>query len=91
MSYSLTINGHSDDPETAALVDQILAAKGIEVVAELAGVGVTPSSAMSSGPTQSVNFLTPPAEDQGPDDGEPATDGDAPEPLAEQADDETPA
>lgn len=58
------MSGHIDNPELAGQVDQIVQAKGQELVDALEVLGVKPSYANASGPTGSVNYLaTVPAED----------------------------
>lgn len=62
MSFSLTISGHVSDAEQAVKVDEVLRAKGAEVVAAVRELGVDPSSALFSGPSGYVNLLEDPVE-----------------------------
>lgn len=59
MSYSLSISGHVNDDEQAAKADELIAAKGAEMVAAIREAGIPIENATFSGPSTFVNYLLP--------------------------------
>lgn len=58
MSFSLSVSGHVNGDEDAARIDELVAAKGRELVEELkaTGVHITGVRAFFGGPSQSVEL-----------------------------------
>lgn len=64
MSYSLSISGHHGDPDVASEIDDLVEARGRELVAEIQSLDpAAVASATFSGPTGSANLLEGPETD----------------------------